>query len=44
MENNQALLNAIATLLATIGPLSGAGKTEAVTTVVVKMLELVGKL
>jgi len=44
MENQQDLLNAIATLSASIDPLMRAEKKEAVTTVVEKLLELVAKL
>jgi hypothetical protein len=44
MENQQDLLNAIATLSASIDPLMRADKKEAVTTVVEKLLELVAKL
>jgi hypothetical protein len=41
---NQELLNAIATLTATIDPLYRAAKYDAVTTIINKMLELITKL
>jgi hypothetical protein len=44
MENQQDLLNAIATLSASIDPLMRAEKKEEVTTIVEKLLELVAKL
>jgi hypothetical protein len=44
MENQADVLNAIATLSASIDPLMRAEKNEAVTTVVAKLLELVAKL
>ena len=44
MENNQYVLNVIATLSASIDPLIRAEKKEEVTIVVKKLLEFVGKL
>ena len=44
MEVQQELLNTIATLSASIDSLTRAGKTDAVTIVVKKLLEFVAKL
>jgi len=44
MENKQEILNAIATLSASIDPLLRADKKEAIETVVTKLCDYVGKL
>jgi phosphomevalonate kinase len=44
VNETQQTLNAIATLSGAIGPLIGAGQTDAIKIVVKKLLELVNKL